>query len=130
MTLGKFARYLKALSDKVLKAEKPPINSEALKFSLLVGTTRLELTTSSTPRKRSPKLSYVPITRAVYHSIKNFASLFYNLSSPIFCKAALAASCSAAFLLRPTPRPKIFPSIIAAASKVRLWSGPLALSST
>ena len=54
--------------------EKAPELVGGFEISLLVGTTRLELTTSSTPRKRSPKLSYVPITREVYHSLKIFAS--------------------------------------------------------
>src|SRR4051812_21012897 len=40
------------------------------------------------------------------------------------CQAAAAASCSAAFLVRPLPRPWTVPATTAAAVNVLAWGGP------
>jgi hypothetical protein len=37
----------------------------------------------------------------------------------------IAASCSAAFLVRPSPRPRLFPAIAISETKRFSWSGPL-----
>ena len=60
----------------------------------------------------------------VGHEAGRMPEIAYGSSASSLASAALAASCSAAFFVRPSPRPSSSPSMIAAHVKLRSCGGP------